>query len=477
MANTIKSLSKKLENNEVKPSEILQSYVNTIEKHDSKVGAFVSLEKEQAQEWAKEADERQANSKRLGALDGVPIGIKDNIVIEDLPSSCASKLLENYKSSFSATVINKLQGEGMIPMSRLNMDEFAMGSSTENSAFLKTKNPHNLDFTPGGSSGGSAAAVAAQFVPVALGSDTGGSIRQPASFCGVVGLKPTYGTVSRYGLVAFASSLDQIGPLATSVDDAQLVYEAIKGNDKFDSTTIPQDKIQVPSFSSDKIKIGIPRKLIEGSSTEVMTSFENSIEALKEQYGNDAIIDIELPNQKYAVPVYYITASCEASTNLARFDGIRYGTRAHDVKNLVDVYENSRTQGFGEEVQRRILVGTFALSSGYYDAFYSKAQKVRRLIQQDYFKAFESVNCILMPTSPTLPFKIGEKTDDIISMYLSDVMTVGASLAGIPALSLPSPSEGLPIGMQLQGPFFSESTLFEVGRVMEKHNPVKLPTL
>ncbi len=467
----IRELHEKFTKKELSPLEYLQEKLSFIQSQDSNIGAFIETEAEEATEAARQSEVRFASGAAKGLLDGIPVGIKDNIVTRGRKTECASRILAGYRSPFSAHVIEKLHAGGVVAMGRLNMDEFAMGSSTENSSIQKTRNPHNTDYAPGGSSGGSAAAVAAGFVPAALGSDTGGSIRQPAAFTGTVGLKPTYGTVSRYGLIAFASSLDQIGPLTITVDDSRLLYEAMKGHDHRDSTSVPNEAYVQVDPSPSKLRIGVPFSLIEGSSPEVMKSLHETIEFLKKEMGVE-IIEIDMPHQQYGIPVYYITATSEASANLARFDGIRYGKRAANPDSLNDLYETSRTQGFGQEVKRRILLGTYALSSGFYDAFYGKAQRVRTLIQQDYLNAFEKTDAILMPTTPTPAFKLGEKTSNPVEMYLSDVMTVGASLAGVPALSVPGPSNGMPIGLQLQGPFFSEERLFRIGEKIEKAFPV-----
>lgn len=473
----LKELSQKLQKKEISAVEILQDYLAKIKEHDTKIGAFLELEEEFALQEAKLAQERWEKNKNLSEFDGIPIGIKDNIVTKGRKTTCASKILTGYISPFSATVIEKLQARGFVTMGRLNMDEFAMGSSTENSAFQITRNPHDLSRSPGGSSGGSAAAVSAGFLPAALGSDTGGSIRQPAAFCGIVGLKPTYGTVSRYGLVAFASSLDQIGPLTASVGDCEILYEIIKGYDQKDSTTVPWEKYQYFSKNVEDLKIGYDETLLDGCEETVKQSFLKTLEYLKKDVlTRGDIRAVKLPHQKYGIAVYYLTATSEASANLARFDGVRYGFRAK-AENMRDLYEKSRTEGFGTEVKRRILLGTFALSSGYYDAYYAQAQKVRALIRQDYLNAFKEVDVLILPTSPTVAFRIGEKVQDPLQMYLSDIFTVGASLAGIPALSVPGPTDSLPVGIQLQGPYFSESILFSVAKKIEEAFPVKLAKL
>jgi len=471
----LSDLSRDLAAKKISPIELLNQSIGAIEKHDDKIKAFLSVEKEQAMTAAKASAERLAQGKALSPYDGIPIGIKDNIVTKGRGTQCASKILDGYVSPYSATVIEKLQSLGFVTIGRLNMDEFAMGSSTENSAFQITRNPFDTERAPGGSSGGSAAAVAAGFLPVTLGSDTGGSIRQPAAFCGLSGLKPTYGTVSRYGLVAFASSLDQIGPLAHHVSDVEIIHNAIKGHDPKDSTTMPNSAYKKWDGKLSDLRIGIDEKMLEGLSAEVRASFDKTLNFLKGKV--KSVVSVSLPNQKYGIPVYYLVATSEASANLARFDGVRFGHRSKDVKNLNELYEKSRTEGFGPEVKRRILLGTYALSSGYYDAFYGKAQAVRALIQKDYNEAFTKVDAILMPATPSPAFKIGEKTSDPVQMYLSDVLTVGASLAGIPALSVPGPADNLPIGMQLQGPNFSEDLLFALGRAVEAEFPQKRAVL
>jgi aspartyl-tRNA(Asn)/glutamyl-tRNA(Gln) amidotransferase subunit A len=479
MASSIlKNLSKKLQKKEISPVELLNGYLKQIDKYDSKINAFIEVDREQALDAARESEKRIQSGKSLSEFDGIPVGIKDNIVVKGRRSYCASKILEGFVSPYSATVIEKLTGQGMIPMGRLNMDEFAMGSSTENSAYKTTRNPYDLERSPGGSSGGSAAAIAADYLPVTLGSDTGGSIRQPAAFTGIVGIKPTYGTVSRYGLIAFASSLDQIGPFTKYATDNEIIYNMIKGADPMDSTCISESMYKIPPYDLKSLKIGVPRSLLENLSPEVKKSFDSVIDFLEKEVITDGkIVDVDLPHQKYGIAVYYLTATSEASANLARFDGVRYGNRAKDIKDLNELYEKSRTQGFGAEVKRRILLGTYALSSGYYDAFYGKAQKTRTLIRQDYLNAFENMDVILMPTAPSVPFKIGEKTSDPVEMYLSDVLTVGASLAGIPAISVPGPFEKLPVGIQIQGSYFSENLIFELSKKIQEAFPSPKPVI
>lgn len=478
MESELKSLSEKLKKKEISPVELLTERFEKIDALDSKVQAFISQDRDEALQEAKESEKRLLAGKPLSDYDGIPIGIKDNIVIKGRHTACASKILEGFISPYSATVIEKLQNHGLVCLGRLNMDEFAMGSSTENSSVHVTKNPYDLERAPGGSSGGSAASVAAGYLPVSLGSDTGGSIRQPAAFTGIVGLKPTYGTVSRYGLIAFASSLDQIGPLSRSVADSEIIYRIISGHDPKDSTSVPKTMYKEPAYDLKSLRIGVAEDLLEGVSPEVKKSFNDCLDFLKKEViTNGTIETVSLPHQKYGIAVYYLTATSEASANLARFDGVRYGRRSASAKNLNDIYEMSRTEGFGPEVKRRILLGTYALSSGYYDAFYGKAQKTRTLIKQDYEKAFEKLDVILMPTAPSPPFKIGEKTSNPVEMYLSDVMTVGASLAGIPALSVPGPFEKLPIGIQLQGNYFSEKLLFDLAQKIQMAFPAPPPVL
>jgi aspartyl-tRNA(Asn)/glutamyl-tRNA(Gln) amidotransferase subunit A len=416
---------------------------------------------------ATEADKKIAEGT-AGKLCGIPLAIKDNILIQGRRVSASSKILEHYTAAYDADVIERLKKEGVVFVGRTNMDEFAMGSSTENSAFGVTKNPHDETRVPGGSSGGSATVVAAGSALASLGSDTGGSIRQPASFCGVVGLKPTYGVVSRYGLMAMGSSLDQIGPLTKTVEDTEVLFNAIAGYDARESTSIPEDKRIAPT--ANRRRIGVPYSILKsGIDEDVLKNFNDSIEKFK-TLGYE-IVDIELPHAEYALPVYYIVMPAEASTNLERFDGVRFGLHI-DGENLVEDYAKTRGAGFGPEVCRRIMLGAYVLSAGYYDAYYQKAEAVRRLITEDFKKAFEKVDIIATPTSPTPAFKIGEKTTDPLSMYLSDVFTVTANLAGIPAISLPSgtvarESASLPIGLQLLAPHFGEQTLFDAGKAFE----------
>jgi aspartyl-tRNA(Asn)/glutamyl-tRNA(Gln) amidotransferase subunit A len=414
---------------------------------------------------AKASDEKIASGKETGALEGVPIAIKDNILIKNLRMTASSKILENYIAPYDATVIEKLKNSGAVFVGKTKLDEFAMGSSTENSAFFTTKNPWDTERIPGGSSGGSASAVGAMTAPLALGTDTGGSIRQPASCCGIVGVKPTYGRVSRFGAVAFASSLDQIGPMSKTVEDSALLLNVIAGYDKKDSTSINKE---VPDYVKNinkdlkGLKIGLPKEyFIDGLDTDVKKSIDETIKIYK-SLGCD-IVEISLPHTDYAIAVYYIICCSEASANLARYDGVRYGFRA-ECDNLSDEYKKSRGQGFGPEVKRRIMLGTYALSAGYYDAYYGKAQKVRTLIKQDFEKAYEKVDIIMTPSAPTPAFKIGEKSSDPLQMYLSDIFTISCNLAGVAGMSVPCgfSKEGIPLGMQLLSKYFDEEKMFNV---------------
>ncbi len=468
----IKDIVEGLKNKKFSSYEITSHYLENIKKDQSRedsLNAYITISEKEALEMAKEADEliKKGNATMLT---GVPIGIKDNINIKNLPTTCASKILEGYKASYDATVIERLiRKEKMIPLGKLNMDEFAMGSSNETSHYGVSRNPFDRTRVPGGSSGGVAAAVASGLAPVALGSDTGGSIRQPAAFCGVVGLKPTYGLVSRYGLVAFASSLDQIGPIAKCVEDAAIILSAMEGYDEKDSTTLNIKSRKYNLTGNIKgIKVGIPKEyFIEGVSEEVLTNINQVIELLK-KLGAE-IVEISLPHSDYAVPTYYIVATAEASSNLERFDGIKYGYR-EKTKTLSELYVKSRSKGFGTEVKRRIMLGTYVLSSGYYDAYYLKALKVRKLIKDDFDNAFKNVDVILSPTSPTPAFKIGEKLDDPISMYLSDIYTIAVNLAGLPAISIPTgfSKDGLPLGSQFIGRLLDEETILNVSFAIEK---------
>ncbi|MHB9019508.1 MAG: Asp-tRNA(Asn)/Glu-tRNA(Gln) amidotransferase subunit GatA [Minisyncoccota bacterium] len=467
---TIKKIHHGLVKKEFSSKELTKEFFDFIKKEDSKINAFITLAEDMAMEQAREVDMNIANGKGPGVLGGVPMAIKDNILIEGLKCTAASKILKDYKASYNATVINKLKASGAIFLGKTNMDEFAMGSSTENSAFKITHNPHDLERVPGGSSGGSAAAVASEMAVAALGSDTGGSIRQPAALCGTVGLKPTYGTVSRYGVMAMASSLDQIGPFTKTVEDAAILFKELSGQDVMDATSTPMDygdDLLNPKIEDiKKLRIGIPEeyfiegldKNIAGKINEVVKDLENMGMKTKK---------ISLPHTKYALSCYYIIMPAEVSSNLSRFDGVRYGTR-EKAENLLELYKKNREFGFGPESKRRILLGTFVLSSGYYDAYYGRAQKVRALIKQDFDEAFKDVDVILTPVTPTPAFKIGEKTDDPLAMYLSDIFTIPVNLAGVPAISIPVKNNtGLPIGFQLIGKHFKEADILGIGQFYE----------
>lgn len=467
----ISELHEFLQQKEIKVSELVEESYQRIQQVESKVKAFLTLDEEQARAKAKQLDEALGSDESKQLLYGMPIGIKDNIVTKALRTTCASKILENFDPIYNATVMEKLHNAHTITIGKLNMDEFAMGSSTENSGFQKTYNPWNLNTVPGGSSGGSAAAVAAGEVPFSLGSDTGGSIRQPAAFCGVVGLKPTYGRVSRFGLVAFASSLDQIGPITRNVEDNAYLLQAISGVDPHDSTSA---NVAVPNFVEGLtgdikgLRIAVPKEYIgEGVNEEVRKSV---LDALKVLEGLGATWEeVSLPHSKYATAAYYLLSSSEASSNLARFDGVRYGYRSPNAENLIDLYKKTRSEGFGEEVKRRIMLGTFALSSGYYDAYYKKAQQVRTLIKKDFEDVFEKYDVIIGPTTPTPAFKIGEKIDDPLTMYANDLLTIPVNLAGVPGISVPCGfTDGLPLGLQIIGKHFDEATVYRVAHAFEQ---------
>ncbi len=470
-AKTIHELHDLLVKKEIRPQEIVEDVFKRIEAVEDKVKAYLSLTKELALKQAEEAEKKILKGE-TSPLTGIPLAIKDNICTEGIKTTCASKMLENFVPPYDATVIKALKAEGAVMVGKTNMDEFAMGSSTENSAFQITHNPWDLDRVPGGSSGGSAAAVAADECIAALGSDTGGSIRQPAGFCGVVGVKPTYGCVSRFGLVAFASSLDQIGPLAKDVRDAAILLSAIAGHDPYDSTSAPLEKKDYAQKIGEEIKgikIGVPKEAFgEGLEEEVKTTLERNIQIFSDLGAE--VIEVSLPHLEYAVAVYYIIAPAEASSNLARYDGVKYGFRDKEAGNLIDMYCQTRSKGFGPEVKRRIMLGTYVLSAGYYDAYYKKASQVRTLIKEDFLNAFKQCDFIITPVSPTPAFKIGEKTDDPLQMYLSDIYTIPINLAGVPAISLPGglSKDRLPIGLQIIGPHFSEVELFKVAYQFEQ---------
>jgi len=457
-------LKEEIEKGNISPTEVVETFAKRIDQVEDKVKAFVTLTVEQALESAK-------NLKGEGKLLGIPIAVKDNILTYGVKTTCSSKMLENFVAPYDATVVQKLKSEGALIIGKTNMDEFAMGSSTEYSAFFPTRNPWDLERVPGGSSGGSAAAVASLMSPISLGSDTGGSIRQPAAFCGVIGLKPTYGRVSRYGLVAFASSLDQIGPFGRYTEDVALLLEVISGKDPMDSTSADKP---VPNYTEEikgsikGLKAGIPKEIFElGLNDEVKKVFEEWVAKLKAE--GVEVKTIELPMLKYAIPIYYIIATSEASSNLARYDGVRYGYRTPEYKDLQEMYTKTRDEGFGPEVKRRIMLGTFALSTGYYDAYYLKAKKIQRLLYEDFLKAFQEVDVILTPTTPTPAFRFGEKTQNPIDMYLSDIFTVSVNLATLPAVSVPIGFvNNLPVGGQVIGRPWEEGTILRVSRVWEE---------
>ena len=469
---SIRELHEQLVKKERSAVEITQFYLDRIRAVDAQVNSFLLVTDDRAIAQAKAVDAKIAAGDAIGLLEGIPIAIKDNICTQNIRTTCASRILENFVPPYESTVSQKLIDAGMITVGKTNMDEFAMGGSTETSAFKKTRNPWNLECVPGGSSGGSAAAVSAGEAPVSLGSDTGGSIRQPAAFCGIVGMKPTYGLVSRYGLVAFASSLDQIGPFSTTVEDSAIMLGAIAGYDAKDSTSLKLDVPDYTQFLKTDLKgkkVGVIRETFgEGLDPEVEAATRTAIEQLK-ALGAE-IIDISCPRFRYGISAYYIIAPCEASANLARYDGVRYGHRVEDADNLLDMYKRTRAEGFGAEVKRRIMIGTYALSAGYYDAYYLKAQKVRTLIKQDFEAAFNQVDVLVSPTSPTTAFKLGEKLADPLSMYLDDLMTIPVNMAGLPGLSLPCgmDSKGMPIGLQIIGNVLREDQVFQAAYAYEQ---------
>ncbi|MBE6375740.1 MAG: Asp-tRNA(Asn)/Glu-tRNA(Gln) amidotransferase subunit GatA [Lentisphaerae bacterium] len=474
--NTIHALSENLNAKEISSLELCQAYLQNIDARDGEINAFLEIDRENMLNAAKESDARRAAGKTLGAFDGIPIAVKDNICVKGERCSCASKLLEPVKSPYDATAITGLKNQGFIPFGRLNMDEFAMGSSCENSAFKQTRNPLDTSRVPGGSSGGSAACVAADFAPAALGSDTGGSIRQPAAFCGVVGVKPTYGRVSRYGLVAFASSLDQIGPLCNDAEDAGIILDAISGFDPHDSTTLPNAaggyadaaRNGLASGSLAGLKFGLPKEYFTGGlDSGVAKVMDETIAKIKALGGE--IVDVSLPHTKYAVAVYYIIATAEASANLARFDGIRYGSR-QNADGLVETYYKSRGAGFGDEVKRRILLGTYVLSSGYYDAYYLRAQKVRTLIRKDFEEAFKQCDLLLTPVTPQTAFKFNEKSDPL-QMYLSDIFTIALNLSGHCGISIPAGMDSatnMPVAAQIMAPALGEKIMLQAAAAFMK---------
>jgi len=465
----IKEIHQKLVNKEISATELVSGYFQTIDEKDREIKSFLTLTKDEALQQAVKIDEKIKKGESINILEGIPYAVKDNMLVNGIKTTAGSKILENYTASFDATVVKKLKEQGAILLGKTNMDEFAMGSSTENSAFFTTKNPCDLERVPGGSSGGSAAAVVSNMSVFSLGSDTGGSIRQPASFCGVVGFKPSYGAVSRYGLIAMASSLDIIGPLAQSIEDAEIIFNSIAGKDLMDSTSqdIPlvEDKNNKEHTIQNTV-FGLPKEYFqEGLDEKIKKTIDEVIEKIKSQ--GATIKNVSLPSTAYALPCYYIIMPAEASSNLARYDGIRYSSISN-YPNLHDLYFKTRGNGFGAEVRRRIVLGTYVLSSGYYDAYYKKAQQVRKLIAQEFDKVFQEVDFLITPTCPTFPFKIGEKVDDPLSMYLSDIFTVGANIAGVPAISLPCGHEdNLPISMQIIGPYLSDFLLLNIAKTIE----------
>ena len=469
---TVHELKEKLKSKEITITEITKAYVDKINEKEPDVQAFVTTLCDEAIDKAKQIEEKVNSGEIKTEFAGIPIGIKDNMCTKGIKTTCGSKMLENFVSPYDATVVEKLNEQNLINLGKLNMDEFAMGASTEYSAFHVTRNPWNLNTVPGGSSGGSAAAVAANLVPWALGSDTGGSIRQPAAFCGVVGLKPTYGLVSRYGLVAFASSLDQIGPITKDVEDAALLLNVITGHDEKDTTSENREKVDYTKALKNDVKgmkIGIPKEFFgEGINAEVKEKLQEAIEKYKEM--GAVVEEFSLDIANYALATYYIIACAEASSNLGRFDGIRYGYRTKNFTNLKEIYKNSRSEGFGEEVKRRIILGTYVLSSGYYDAYYKKAQQVRTLVRKEFEKAFQKYDVLLTPTAPTVAFEIGTRSNNPLEMYLADICTVSVNIAGLPGISIPCgvDKKGMPIGMQLIGQRFGEEDILNAAYTYEQ---------
>jgi aspartyl-tRNA(Asn)/glutamyl-tRNA(Gln) amidotransferase subunit A len=465
---TIKEAHEGLTRKDFSAVELTQACFDAIKLKDKEINAFITLTEDAAFAQAEKVDKKIATKKKIGVLEGVPVAVKDNILVEGVKATAGSKILSSYVATYDATVVDRLKKQGAVIVGKTNMDEFAMGSSGETSYYGPTKNPRDLTRVPGGSSSGSTAAVAADEAIYALGSDTGGSVRQPASFCGVVGFKPTYGRVSRYGLMAMASSLDQVGTLTKNVADAAYVFEQIAGHDKFDSTTVEKKYKITNDLQKDikGLKIGVPREyFIKGMNPEVEKIIRSAIDKLS-KLGAE-ISEVSLPRAKYALATYYIIMPAEVSSNLARYDGVRYGFRA-EASNVLEMYLKSRHGGFGDEVRRRIMLGTYVLSSGYYDAYYKKGQQVRRLIKDDFDRAFEAVDCLLTPTAPTTAFRLGEKFGDPLTMYLADIFTVSANVAGVPTISVPAgTADGLPVGVQFMAKHFDEKTLFQVAAAAE----------
>ncbi|MFZ5967017.1 MAG: Asp-tRNA(Asn)/Glu-tRNA(Gln) amidotransferase subunit GatA [Bacillota bacterium] len=470
---TIEEMQRGLRQKEFTTKELVRSSLDRIQKLDEKVRAFITLCEEEAMKEAEQIDEKLERGEELGSLAGIPVAVKDNMCTKGIKTTCASKILEDFVPPYNATVVERLKESGAIIIGKTNLDEFAMGSSTENSYFHKTKNPWDLEKVPGGSSGGAAAVIAAGYVPLSYGSDTGGSIRQPAAFCGAVGLKPTYGLVSRYGLIAFGSSLDQIGPITRTVKDCVLGLEAVQGNDPLDGTSVQgqveKDYMSALEKGAKGLKIGIPKEFFqEGLDEEIKKSVEDAAARL-ERLGAE-IETFSLPIADAGLSAYYIISSAEASSNLARYDGVRYGYRAADYDGIEELIVKTRTEGFGREVKRRIMLGTYALSSGYYDAYYKKAMQLKQKIKQEFKHAFQKYDIVLSPTSPVLPFTIGEKSNNPLEMYLADIYTININLAGLPALSMPCgfSKSRLPIGLQLIGDHYSEKTLFRAAYGLEQ---------
>ncbi len=473
------SIKEKIINREISAQEVVEDLFEWIALKEPSVKAYISLDKEGALLKAKEVDEKLINGGKVGLLTGIPVAIKDNICTSGMKTTCASRILEDFTPPYDAFVVKRIKEEDAVIIGKTNLDEFAMGSSNENSAFHVTRNPWNTDCIPGGSGGGSAAAVTANMAFMALGSDTGGSVRQPSSFCGNVGCKPTYGRISRYGLVAFASSLDQIGSVTKDVSDAALLLQVVSGHDAYDSTSA---NLEVPDYMSginsvnDNLRIGVPKEFFgEGLNPEIKSAVTDALEIYKKNGAE--IVDLSLPHCGYAVATYYIIATAEASSNLARYDGVRYGHRSQlSEDNIIDMYSRVRAEGFGSEVKRRILLGNYVLSAGFYEAYYMKASKVRNLIKNDFEDAFKKVDCIISPTCPSPAFKIGEKSTDPLEMYLSDIYTIPANLVGIPGISIPCgfATTGLPIGMQIMGKHFEEEKILKIAKLFENETDFHL---